>query len=90
MIERKFVINSLNGLSSKVSMQLVRLSNQFESEILIIHHEDFANLKSIMSTFTLVIKNSDKFILKITGNDEGQAYISIKNLLEKFEISEDL
>jgi len=82
MLEREIkVINPL-GLHARAAAQLVRLANNFTSNILLERRDNavFANAKSILSVLTLAASMGTELYIKVTGEDEIEAIDAVEAL----------
>ena len=86
MIRKKYTLNSINGLSSRSSLQLVNISNKYDSELILEFNEERANLKSIMSVMALIIKNKESFIIEADGEDENDAINALEELMNGIKL----
>ena len=72
-----YKLKSINGLSSRASIQLVNIANKFKSELILSFKNETANLKSVMSVMALIIRNNETFSINATGIDENEAIDAI-------------
>ena len=70
MLEKEFVVTSTNGLSSRSSVALVNEANKHVSDSFLCYQGEKADMKSIMNVMALVIRNNEKFIIRVEGEDE--------------------
>ncbi len=77
------VINPL-GLHARVAAQLVKLANQFKSDIKLTRTDNMviADAKSILSVLTLAAGKGVELKLTIEGIDEVEALQAIKEVFE--------
>jgi phosphotransferase system HPr (HPr) family protein len=75
------VINPL-GLHARAAAQLVKLANNFSSEIRLtrIDNAVIADAKSILSVLTLAAGKGVELKLTVEGEDELQAFEAIKDI----------
>ena len=86
MLRKDYVLINQDGLTSRISSNIVSFANRFMSKISLIHEDEEANLKSIMNVMALIIRNQDNFSIVYDGEDEEQAASFINNYL----ISQDI
>lgn len=85
MLETKVtIINSL-GLHARAAAQLVKLANNFSSEIHLIRLDNdvIADAKSILSVLTLAAGKGVELKLTVEGEDEKEALEAVKNIFLK-------
>lgn len=86
MQKRNYILKSVNGLSSRLSCNLVSFANRFNSLIILHYDGEESNLKSIMNVMALVIQNNERFAISCSGDDEDEAINSIDNYLKALDI----
>ncbi len=83
MLRKKIdVINKL-GLHARAAAKLVALASEFQSDIKLIRNQREVNGKSIMGVMMLAASCGTKVEIIIQGNDENEAYQSIKALFKR-------
>jgi phosphocarrier protein HPr len=83
MIEREArIVNSL-GLHARPAAQIVRLANDFQSDIEIVKDGMPVNGKSIMGVMMLAAECGSAILLRATGPDEAAAVDALVSLIEK-------
>ncbi len=77
------IINPL-GLHARAAAQLVRLSDRFESKIIIMRQGNnaFADAKSILSILTLAAPIGTTLTINIEGPDEKEAFEAIQEIFK--------
>lgn len=86
MLKKDYILTNVNGLTSRISSNIVSFANRFSSFITLTHKDEVANLKSIMNVMALIIKNNESFTITCTGEDEKIAMESINNYLKNLDI----
>jgi len=86
MIQRNYVLSSINGLSSRASAQLVQEANKYKCNLYLIFNEEKADLKSIMNVMALVIRSNESFSIIADGLNEEAAIESIEALMKRIEL----
>jgi phosphocarrier protein len=76
------VINKL-GLHARAAAKLVAVASKFHSEIKLIRNRREVNAKSIMGVMMLAASCGTKIEIIIQGDDEQDAYQSIKALFKR-------
>lgn len=79
MEELNYVISHPVGLYAKDAQELVRIANQYESEVYITYKTKQVNMKSLMAVISLGVPCNGMIHLCIKGKDA-------KNLREQIEI----
>ena len=82
------IVLNPNGLTSRLSAQIVAEANKYKSALTICVLEEEADLKSIMNVMALVVPHGCEFSVKITGNDENAAAASFEKLLRELNLKE--
>ena len=77
---------SANGLTARLSTQIVAEANKFKSNCTICLEEEEADLKSIMNGMALVVPKGNDFTIKIEGEDEEKAEAAFNKLLPEIEL----
>lgn len=73
MIEKEVVVTSSHGLHARPAALLVQEAGKFRSTIHIIKDGKEADAKSLLGVMSLAIKQGEKILLRIEGEDERQA-----------------
>lgn len=79
---------SANGLTSRLSAQIVNEANKFKSDCTIVVTDEEADLKSIMNVMALVVPHGYEFTIKINGVDEDKAEKAFNTLLKEIELKD--
>jgi len=82
MLERHVEVRNMLGLHARAAAQLVRLANQFASEITITRADNgvTANAKSILSVLHIAAAIGTPLIVITDGADEDEASDAIEKL----------
>ena len=75
-----------NGLTARLSTQLVAEANKYNSSLILTVDGESADLKSIMNVMALVIPNGLEYEISLDGNDEEIAYEHFIKLLKEIEL----
>lgn len=79
-------IHTPNGLTARLSAQIVAEANKYQSKIFISVMEEDADLKSIMNVMALVVPTNTEYAITIDGNDEELAYASLIKILSELNL----
>ena len=77
------VITEENRIHARPAGMLVKEAKNFNSKISIIKDEKTADAKGLFSIMGLGVKSGDEIVVEIEGEDEEQAFLSIKEFLSK-------
>lgn len=89
MIEKTAMIVNRLGLHARAAALLVKLSNSFQSEILIEHGGNVANTKNIMEVLMLAATQGTTLKISASGADEQPAMEAVLELIaNKFNEAE--
>ena len=80
-LEQEFVIPNKLGLHARASALLVKTASRFASEIKIEREGVEVNGKSIMGIMMLAAAKGSTILLKVTGNDEDEAFAALGELI---------
>ncbi|BED92325.1 MAG: HPr family phosphocarrier protein [Candidatus Paraimprobicoccus trichonymphae] len=83
MSKIEHVITNPDGMHARPAGILAGLCVKYKSDIKIIKGEKSVNAKSLLDIMGLCIKNEDKIIIEISGDDELKAKIEIQKLLNE-------
>ena len=81
-IHRTVTVRNAQGLHARPADMLVRLANQYESDIQIGKQGEFVDCKSILSILTLGAAQGTELSLSASGADAEAALQSISDLFE--------
>lgn len=79
--EREFDIRNRLGLHARAAAQLVRLANQFSSEIRLVKDGVEVNGKSIMGVLMLAAPKDTRILVRASGPDAEEALAAIGALI---------
>jgi len=79
--EREFDIRNRLGLHARAAAQLVRLANQFSSEIRLVKDGVEVNGKSIMGVLMLAAPKDTRILVRASGQDAEEALEAIGALI---------
>ncbi len=82
-LEREFDILNRLGLHARAAAQLVRLANQYASEIRLVKDGVEVNGKSIMGVFMLAAPKDTRILVRASGTDADAALGAIGGLIER-------
>ncbi|SET65585.1 phosphocarrier protein [Natronincola peptidivorans] len=80
MMEKTLEITTEVGLHARPAAALVKESNKYKSEIILVYNGKTANCKSIISIMSLQAKQGESVTFQITGEDEKEAIEGIVSL----------
>lgn len=81
--EREFDIQNRLGLHARAAAQLVRLANQFTSEIRVVKDGVEVNGKSIMGVLMLAAPKDTRILVRASGTDAEEALAAIGALIDR-------
>jgi len=82
-VEREFDILNRLGLHARAAAQLVRIANQYASEIKLIREGMEVNGKSIMGVLMLAAPKDTRILVRAAGSDAEAALFAIGELIER-------
>jgi len=80
MISKNLTILNKLGLHARAAAKLVAVSNNFESEIILVKDNKSADARSIMKLLMLSASKGSMLEVNITGKDQEDAMDSIEEL----------
>ena len=80
------IVKANNGLTARLSTQIVAEENRFKSKFTIKVMDEEADLKSIMNVMALVVPTGNKFSIIIEGDDEEKAELAFNKLLPEIDL----
>lgn len=80
------IVKANNGLTARLSTQIVAEANRFKSNCTIKVMDEEADLKSIMNVMALVVPTGNKFSIIIEGDDEEKAELAFNKLLPEIDL----
>ncbi len=72
-MEQEFVVSNKLGIHARVAAQIVKVANQYQSEIWISKSGNKVNGKSILDILTLVCPHGSKVSVVVSGPDASEA-----------------
>ena len=78
-----FKINDKNGLHARPAGVVSETSRKYKSDITVICDGKEANAKRLLSLMSLGATSGKELHITIVGDDEEEAYSSIKSILEE-------
>lgn len=80
--EREFDIRNRHGLHARAAAQLVRVANQYASEVRLVKDGMEVNGKSIMGVLMLAAPKDTKILVRVVGEDADAALVAIGELID--------
>ncbi len=89
MIEKKLAIINKLGLHARAAAKFVTYASRYGSEIEVVRGTRTVNGKSIMGVMMLAASKGTEILLRVTGDDEAEAFAALELLInERFGESE--
>jgi phosphocarrier protein HPr len=82
MVEKTIVIKNKLGLHARAAVKFVNLANRYGSSVKIIKDETEIDGKSILGILTLAATQGTSIVLRISGQDEAEAFKAIEELVK--------
>ena len=82
-VEREFDILNRLGLHARAAAQLVRMANEFSSEIHVVKDGMEVNGKSIMGVLMLAAPKDTRILIRAIGPDAEEAVAAIGELIAR-------
>ena len=82
MLSKQMKIINRLGLHARAAAQLVKLANQFGSEIMIEKDGESVNAKSIMGILMLAAVCGSEITVNIEGSDSEEAMVAIEEMVK--------
>jgi phosphotransferase system HPr (HPr) family protein len=82
MLKGKVVIGGVVGLHARPASSFVQLSERYSSEIRLVKDGMRVNGKSILAILTLAASKGSVVVLEVNGEDEREAFETLKHKLE--------
>lgn len=80
--EREFDIRNRCGLHARAAARLVRVANQYASEVRLVKEGMEVNGKSIMGVLMLAAPKDAKILVRVVGEDADAAMTAIGDLID--------
>jgi phosphocarrier protein HPr len=88
MMKGKVVIGGLVGLHARPASSFVQVSERYSSEIRLVKDGMRVNGKSILAILTLAASKGSVVGLEVYGEDESEAFETLKHKLETLDQEE--
>ncbi len=85
MMKGKVVIGGLVGLHARPASSFVQVAERYSSEIRLVKDGMRVNGKSILAILTLAASKGSIVGLEVYGEDEGEAFETLKHKLETLD-----
>ncbi len=82
VVEREFIIGNKLGIHARVAAQIVKVANQFQSDIWILKSGNKVNGKSILDVLTLVCPHGSTVNVSASGPDASDALKALAILFQ--------
>lgn len=83
MKEYNYEIKDALGIHARPAGLLVKKASTFQSDITISKNDKTVDLKKIFGIMSLGVKQGEKIMIKVTGEDEEEAYTAIVEFIEE-------
>jgi phosphocarrier protein HPr len=83
MKEFSYEIKDALGIHARPAGLLVKKASAFQSDITITKNDKTVDLKKIFGIMSLGVKQGEKITIKVTGEDEEEAYTAIVEFIEE-------
>ena len=80
------IVKANNGLTARLSTQIVAEANRVKAKCTIKVMDEEADLKSIMTVMALGVPTGNKFSIIIEGDDEEKAELAFNKLLPEIDL----
>ncbi len=80
--DQEFVISNRLGIHARVAAQIVKVANQFQSEVWITKNDNTVSGKSILDILTLVCPQGSKVRVSASGDDAPEAMEALAALFQ--------
>jgi phosphotransferase system HPr (HPr) family protein len=81
--EEEIIVNSRNGLHARPASIFVQVANKFDSSVKLEKDNEVVDGKSIIAILSLGINKGMKVKLIVEGRDASEAFLELKNFLER-------
>jgi phosphocarrier protein HPr len=82
VVEREFIVGNKLGIHARVAAQIVKVANQFQSDIWILKSGNKVNGKSILDLLTLVCPHGSTVNVSACGPDASDALKALAILFQ--------
>jgi phosphotransferase system HPr (HPr) family protein len=83
MIERELAIRNRLGLHARAAAKFVQTASRFKSEVKIRKNGEEVDGKSILGILLLAASQGTRLTVVITGDDEGDAFAAVEDLIQR-------
>jgi len=83
MVKNKAIINNNAGIHVRPSGVILKEMGTYTGQINITSNETTVELNSVMSLLTLGLMKGDEIEISVTGSDEENVCLQVKELMEK-------
>lgn len=73
MIERKILIESTDGLHTRLAVNMVQAANKYSCDMKLVYEDKIVDLKSILGLMSLAIPQGKEVVLIVSGTDADLA-----------------
>ncbi|MCX7731803.1 MAG: HPr family phosphocarrier protein [candidate division WOR-3 bacterium] len=81
MIREEVIIGGPVGLHARPAAEFVKLAERFKSRVRLAKDGIWVNGKSILAILTLAAEKGSTVILEVSGEDEAEAFVVLKEKL---------
>ncbi len=85
-LKRKFVLNNAEGLHARPATTLVKIANEFNAKLHLLHGNERVDLKSIMGVLSLGVPQGSEVVIEAVGDDADRALIKIIDFLNQLNL----
>jgi phosphotransferase system HPr (HPr) family protein len=82
MLEKNIRIMHETGIHARPAAMLVKVAMRFESDIHLYRDGNQYDAKSIMNVMSMGVRKGEEVHLKVTGQDEHEAFRAITELID--------
>jgi len=82
MREKTLYIQNKLGLHIRAATKLVKVASCYISEISLTYKQQTVQAKNIMEVITLGVSSGSEVILRVTGEDEHDAFAAMLDLID--------
>ncbi|AKL94444.1 phosphotransferase system phosphocarrier protein HPr [Clostridium aceticum] len=83
MLEKLVMVKNKSGIHARPAGKLVKEASKFKSDIFIVKSDSEFNAKSIMNVMSMGAKMGENVLIKVSGEDEKEAFDAIIDLIER-------
>ena len=80
VVEQDFVVSNKLGIHARVAAQIVKVANQYESEVWVLKDGNRVNGKSILDLMTLMCPQGSKIRIAASGKDAADLMNALSGL----------